>query len=163
VQEASKHGIDQSFIRYLLRIQSRNLVVADPAPVVRNLQLRRRRKYRQAGHWANTANAAQRSIQETIDWCEEYYQAIEIAVPKEQRRSLRRVSTLVTFDEPAMIGFFQSVIYNPVIPESGQPMWRMSMIMNVRWLDTPKSRKTGAWHTAWVGVVYHESMACVYH
>ncbi|KAK4457311.1 hypothetical protein QBC42DRAFT_279419 [Cladorrhinum samala] len=163
LQEAPRHGIDLSFIRYLLRIQSRNLVVADPAPVVRNLQLRRRRKYRQAGNWASIADAAQRSIQDTIDGCEEYYQDIEIAAPKEQRRSLRRVSTLVTFDEAATMGFFQSVIYNPVLPMPGQPMWRMSMIMNIRWLDTPKSRKTGAWHTAWVGTVYHESMACVYH
>lgn len=164
LQEIPRPGVDLSFIRYLLRIPSRNLLISDPAPVIRNHQLQKRGRYAEVRNWADIAQAAQRAIQDTIDGNEEYYQALGIAGPKEPNDGdLTRVSTMVTFDEAATMGFFQSVIYNPVLPERGQPTWQVSMIVNIQSLDTPRARKTGTWSVSSVGTVYSESLACTYH
>ncbi|KAK0616728.1 hypothetical protein B0T14DRAFT_568309 [Immersiella caudata] len=113
LQEITAPGVDLSFVRYLLRIRSRNLILY-PTPVIRNHQRQIRNRYAQVGNWADIASAAQGAIEETIHGNRQYYREKGIAAPQadgQDEDSLTRVSTLVTFNDSATMGVFQSMMW----------------------------------------------------
>jgi len=108
--------------------------------------------------WGRVGVEAQKAIEATIGGHAESYDYVDTK-PEDSR-----VTTNVTFNEGGTIGFFQSLILYPTDNSRIQPHWLATMIMDVRWLDIPKARKTGVWRMSTrVGTPREIDLACAYH
>jgi hypothetical protein len=113
--------------------------------------------------WYRVGLGAQGAIEATIGGLEEAFVDIDMTGEQGTGDMGSRVSTKVTFNSFATLGFFHSLIYHRLPTSRGQPLWNVTMIMDVRSLDTPKARKTGTWMFCNVGTVLEEYLVCAYH
>ncbi|KAM5354913.1 hypothetical protein ACJ41O_001559 [Fusarium nematophilum] len=115
------------------------------------------------GGWGRVSLRAQASIEDTAGSLKWAFGDNDMSSEPPSRDLEPRVSTNVTFGEHGRLGFFQSAIYHPLPTFHGQPMYDLTMIMDIRHLPTSKGRKTGNWGMAVIGTVKEEFLACTYH
>jgi hypothetical protein len=148
-----------SFIRDMLCIMSSNLKI-DFEPILQAMVYGQAYRSRQ---WRRVAVGAQEAIQATMEGLVEVHKHINMSDEMDKRDLTPRTSTNITFNKSATIGFFQSLICYPRPSVRGQPLWDVTMIMDIRYLDIPKARKTGNWAMGIIGSVHEEVLACAYH
>jgi hypothetical protein len=148
-----------SFLRDLMQIKSQNLVV-DFEPILDQL-LWPESTY-QPHAWDLVGAGAQAAIDATMTSLLEAYQDFEMSNEDALRDLSPRASTKTTFNVASTLGFFQTLIYLPLPSVGGQPFWNLTMIMDIRSLETPKARKTGIWGFANVGTTQDEHLAYAY-
>lgn len=120
-------------------------------------------KLSQPNSWSMVGRGAQDAIEATLGFLAELQETFDMSKEDTLRDLSPRISTKATFNSPATIGFFQTLMYLPLPSVGGQPFWNLTMIMDIRWLDIPKARKTGIWDFGNVGTTQHECLACDYH
>ena len=117
----------------------------------------------QPNQWRRLGALAQESIEATIEGLGEIYADECLAVEAEKRDLTPRTMTNITFAPCGVLGFIQTLIYHPLPSIRSQQRWEATMIMDIRWLEVPKVRKTGAWQFAEIGNSYDEKLATAFH
>jgi hypothetical protein len=148
-----------SFIRDLTQIESQTLIL-NFDPILQSIWPI---KPSQPDSWIMVGRGAQDAIEATLGALLEAGETFDMSNEDSLRDLSPRVSTKVAFNNLATLGFFQTLIYLPTPSVGGQPFWNLTMIMDIRWLDTPKARKTGVWGFGTVGTTQDEYLAGAYH
>ncbi len=146
-----------SFLRTFLHIRSDNLVV-NFDPVLQNGTMPL-----DYSTWLRAAIGAQSAIEATRDGTLETVRDLKLGPDEAMVDATPRISTKVSFDAACTTGFFLSVIYTPLASIGSQWQWSVSVIVDIRSLETPKARKTGDWFTGNVGSVSEEFLCSAYH
>jgi hypothetical protein len=145
-----------------IRTLQSQTVVADISALAHNMTAQ---EVSRISRWDQLWMGAQDSIDATVSGTIEAFGKVEsLDLSRVGTKLKPRVTTNITFDHSATLGFFQSVIYIPQPPDKDdQPQWSVSMIMDIRWLEIPKWRKTGSWNFATVVSKEGESLITIYH
>ena len=159
LQQKAPHLQPLSFLRDLTSVNSDTLIV-DFEPI---LNWMFSSKICRTQDWRRIALGAQAAVMTTVGGSLENFEKACIELEDPDSESCYQISTRVTFNSAATLGFFQSMIYFRRPSMGGQPLWYTTMIMDIRWLDSPKARKTGTWLFATVGTVQEEYLATAFH
>jgi hypothetical protein len=159
LQQQAPHLQRLSFLRDLASMNSDTLVV-DFEPIL-NWMLSS--KICRTQDWRRIALGAQTAVMATVGGSFREFRRSGIELEDPDSESCYQISTRVTVNSAATLGFFQSMIYFRRPGMGGQPLWYTTVIMDIRWLDSPKARKTGSWLFATVGTVKEEYLASAFY
>lgn len=146
-------------LRHFRAIKSKTVVV-DCAPI---LAAEARGSNLDPYTWPKISLGAQSAIEATVDGDQELIEDLGLKPDESLINTTPKINTYVTFDHSVTRGFFHSAIHYPISSERGQPRWWLTMIMDIRSIETPKSRKTGAWRIGPIGCVSQQNLASAYH
>jgi hypothetical protein len=115
--------------------------------------------------WNLMCAEVQQSIETTVSNSVESLERLTDATPgKVKSKARAKVTTNISFDSSATLGFFYSLVYVPyLLDDNEQPQWVVSAIMDIRWLEVPKWRKSGAWYFTTLTGKEKESLITTYH